>query len=80
MESDREQNQRLSNIFFGRLNEQVLKPNAEEIGRIIFRGDIAVIVFEPFELALTLARRLGWDGEQPVFRMSNTSRKKLAHI
>lgn len=63
-----------------RLTDRVLKPNAQNLAQIIYRGDIAVVLFEPFESALSCARSLGWDGERPIFRMSNGRRKRLAHV
>jgi hypothetical protein len=78
LETDPEINERLWNDFWKRLDEQVLKPNALEIARIIAKGDIAAVIFEPSELACTAGRKLGWNCERPYFRLSNRCRKQLA--
>jgi hypothetical protein len=57
---------------------EVIMPHADEIGAICARGDVAVIVFEPSDDAGTFARTLGWNGESPVFRMSNARKRAVA--
>ena len=64
--------------FMRDLLDRGVKPHAKRIAPITEDGDIAVVVFEVSGLAEEGATSLGWDGESPVFRLSNQTRKTMA--
>lgn len=59
------------------LHAGVIAPNSRTIANIITSGDIAVAVWEPHALVLKEVQTLGYDGTNPVFRLSNRQRKLL---
>jgi hypothetical protein len=61
-----------------RIWELGIKAHAELLAEIVIDGPIGVVVFEPSDEMKEAAKSLGWDGQSPVFRMSNATRKRLA--
>ena len=60
------------------LFEVAIAPNGEAIARYGMRGEVTVLVQAPDDEMKQLATFLGWDGNAPLFRLSNAKRKSFA--
>jgi hypothetical protein len=65
--------------YFDRLLEQSVLPHRQAIAELIHDGSaVAVVLHEVTPRAEEAARRLGWDGAAPVFRLSEKAREAMA--
>lgn len=76
---NQEEKRRLAReLWLQTINEGV-KPHIEEIDRIAMgEGRIAVVVFNPHPQVLPYLHSLGWDGEKPVFALSDARARRQA--
>ena len=79
IKTDAEPDEQILKDIWPKISGQVLKPNVHKLGRIFYNGDVACVVFELLDQGNAAARALGWDGESPVFRMSNKRRNRFAN-
>lgn len=64
--------------FMNRLLDEGIKPHATTIAGIVSSGDIAGVVFDLHPDLHNDAKSWGWNGADPVFRVSNRLRKIAA--
>jgi hypothetical protein len=62
-----------------RLFDEGIKPHAAEIVEMNARGEVPVVVFEPWPSTRDALRKYGWKG-QPVFRMSPRFKRDQAQL
>lgn len=60
-----------------RLLKKGVHPHTDALAQIAVDGDVAVVVFEPAAPAKEAARKLGWDGKSPVFRLPSSKHAEL---
>jgi hypothetical protein len=73
-------NQQGPDEFFNRLLEKGIKPHVDELTRIVARGRIAVVVFEPdlsIPLTVQFLDSLGWE-KRTVFEMPKSAIKNMS--
>lgn len=69
-----------SAAFYNELLEQGIKPRAMDIATITITGEIAVVMWDVAEGSMPAARKLGFDGTTPVFKMARGARKRMAAV
>jgi hypothetical protein len=58
--------------------DAVIKPNAEAVARIAYRGAVVVAVHEPSQAMIAMLDALGWDGKAPIFEMAEDVAERVA--
>lgn len=64
--------------YFETLLDECVRPHRDAVADIIHEDGIAVVLFRASPRAQQGARAMGWDGEAPVFRLSDEAREKIA--
>lgn len=64
--------------YFETLLDECVRPHRDAVADIIHGDGIAVVLFRASPRVQQGARAMGWDGEAPVFRLSDEAREKIA--
>ncbi len=64
--------------YFETLLDECVRPHRDAVADIIHEDGIAVVLFRASPRVQQGARAMGWDGEAPVFKLSDEAREKMA--
>jgi hypothetical protein len=69
----------LQTAYFEKLLDECVRPHGDAIAGLVHDGAfIAVVLYRATPATRSAALRMGWDGESPVFALSDAARDAMA--